>query len=300
MVIEQFRCGLVSIVGRPNVGKSTLVNRLTGRKVSIVSHRPQTTRSRILGIRTEPQAQIVYIDTPGLHAGRASTLNRYMNRAARVSIEGVDCILFVIEARGWARGDDGVLALICQQRAPVVLVINKIDKLRNRSDLLPLIQRAAGLMSFAEIIPVSAAQDENVAALESAILMRLPKQPPLFPVEQTSDRDERFLAAELVREELFRVVRQELPYALAVGTERFERRGDVLHVHGLIWVEKAAQKAIVIGRGGERLKLVGARARRQMEQLFGSRVYLELWVKVREGWADNDAFLRSVQYGMID
>ncbi len=300
MVVEQFRCGLVSVVGRPNVGKSTLVNRLIGRKVSIVSHRPQTTRCRILGIRTEPQAQIVYIDTPGLQAAKANTLNRYMNRAARGGMEGVDCILFVIEGRGWTRADDGVLALVGRQRAPVLLVINKIDKLRDRHELLPLIEYAAGLMSFAEIVPISATRGENVDALEDAILKRLPEQPPLFPIDQVSDRDERFLAAELVREELFRVLRQELPYALAVSTERFERRGDILHVHALVWVEKAGQKAIVIGHGGERLKLVGARARRQMEQLFGCQVYLELWVKVREGWADSDAFLRSVQYGVSD
>ncbi len=294
---EAFRCGLVAVVGRPNVGKSTLVNRLIGRKVSIVSPRPQTTRCRVMGVHTQPQAQIVYIDTPGLHAASGKALNRCMNRVVRASVEGTDAVLFVIEATGWRDADDQVLALVRQQSAPVLLVINKIDALRDRTALLPLMQASAERLAFAEIVPVSALTGEGLDDLERTLMPHLPEQPPFFPSGQVSDREEAFLAAELVREELFRVLRQELPYALAVGTERFEHREGALHVHVVIWVEKAGQKGIVIGRGGERLKQVGTRAREQMEQLFGCKVYLETWVKVREGWTDNEAFLRSVQYG---
>ncbi|MFQ6021127.1 MAG: GTPase Era [Acidiferrobacterales bacterium] len=294
---EDFRCGLAAVVGRPNVGKSTLVNRLVARKISITSHRPQTTRARILGIKTDEHAQIVYVDTPGLHEGAKSMLGRYMNRAARGSLEGVDCVVWLIAADGWTAADEHVMNLVRGQPSPVILVINKMDKLKDRAQLLPLIKDVSERMNFAEIIPVCALTGENVDDLECAILSQLPQQPPLFPEGQTTNRDERFVAAELVREQVFRDLREEVPYAVAVGVEGFERAHKVLHINAVIWVEREGQKAIIIGQRGERLKTIGQRARHEMETLFGCKVYLELWVKVRQGWADSEALLRSLQYG---
>ncbi|MFQ5936871.1 MAG: GTPase Era [Acidiferrobacterales bacterium] len=294
---ERFQCGLVAIVGRPNVGKSTLVNRLVRHKVSITSQRPQTTRARIMGIRTQAHAQIVYIDTPGLHAGAKDVLNRHMNRAARGSLEGVDCVVCVITALGWSSDDDQVLRLVQQHKAPVILAINKVDKVKDRRQLLPLMKQAAERMEFAEIVPLSALTGENVGDLERSIVDYLPEQPALFPGDQISDRDQRFVAAELVREQVFRAIRQEVPYATAVGIEQFERTATTLHVQAAIWVQKASQKGIIIGHRGERLKLIGTDARAEMEAYFQCKVHLEIWVKVREGWSDNEAMLRSLQYG---
>ena len=294
---EPFRCGFVAIVGRPNVGKSTLINRVVQQKVSITSQRPQTTRNRLIGIRTDECAQIVYVDTPGLRAGAKSALDRLMNRAARGSLEGVDCVVLVVLASGWTAADDSVLRLVRRQPCPVILAINKIDLLKSRERLLPLMQQAAERMEFDEIIPLSALTGENLADLENSLLRYLPVQPPLFPREQVTDRDERFMAAELVREQVFRSLRQELPYAIGVGIEHFERMEKHVRIGAVIWVEKESQKGIVIGRGGERLKQIGARARAQMEKLLGSKVYLELWVKVREGWVDSQTMLHSLRYG---
>ncbi|MFQ5757372.1 MAG: GTPase Era [Acidiferrobacterales bacterium] len=294
---EPFRCGFVTIVGRPNVGKSTLINRLVQQKVSITSQRPQTTRNRLIGIRTDERAQIVYVDTPGLRAGAKSALDRLMNRAARGSLEGVDCVVIVIAASGWTAADDSVLNLVRRQPCPVILAINKIDLLKRRERLLPLMQQAAERMEFGEIIPLSALTGENLADLKDSLLRYLPVQPPLFPREQVTDRDERFMAAELVREQVFRSLRQELPYAIGVGIEHFERMEKHVRIGVVIWVEKESQKGIVIGRAGGRLKQIGARARAQMEKFLGSKVYLELWVKVREGWADSQTILHSLHYG---
>jgi GTP-binding protein Era len=296
-VPEPFRCGFVTIVGRPNVGKSTLINRLVQRKVSITSQRPQTTRNRLIGIRTDERAQIVYVDTPGLRAGAKSALDRLMNRAARGSLEGVDCVVFVVAASGWTAADDSVLSLVRRQPCPVILAINKIDLLKGRERLLPLMKQAAERMEFDEIIPLSALTGESLADLKDSLLRYLPVQPPLFPREQVTDRDERFMAAELVREQVFRTLRQELPYAIGVGIEHFERMEKHVRIGAVIWVEKESQKGIVIGSGGERLKQIGVRARAQMENLLGSKVYLELWVKVREGWADSQTILHSLRYG---
>lgn len=294
---ESFRCGFVTIVGRPNVGKSTLINRLVQQKVSITSQRPQTTRNRLIGIRTDERAQIVYVDTPGLRAGAKSALDRLMNRAARGSLEGVDCVVFVVAASGWTAADDSVLSLVRRQPCPVILAINKIDLLKGRERLLPLMKQAAERMEFDEIIPLSALTGESLADLKDSLLRYLPVQPPLFPREQVTDRDERFMAAELVREQVFRTLRQELPYAIGVGIEHFERMEKHVRIGAVIWVEKESQKGIVIGSGGERLKQIGVRARAQMENLLGSKVYLELWVKVREGWADSQTILHSLRYG---
>ena len=294
---RQFRCGLVAVVGRPNVGKSTLVNCLVGKKISIVSPKPQTTRTRVLGIRTDADAQVVYIDTPGLHGGGQNLLSRYMNRAARGGLEGANCVLLLVAASGWTEGDSHVLAILRERSTPVILVINKIDRLRNRSALLPFMNRALTHMKFAEIVPVSAATGENMADLGQTVIHYLPVQPALFPQHQTTDRSERFVASELVREQVFRAMKQEVPYAIAVGIETFERSEKLLRVEAVIWVEKTSQKGIVIGHGGERLKLLGTRAREDMEKLFGTKVHLELWVRVREDWADSETVLRSLQYG---
>jgi GTP-binding protein Era len=287
---------MVAVVGRSNVGKSTLVNCLVGHKVSIISPKPQTTRTRVLGIRTYDRAQVIYIDTPGLHAGAGSLLSRYMNRAARGSLEGADCVLLVVAANGWTNEDDGVLAKLETQSAPVILVINKIDRLKNRNTLLPFMKQAAARMKFAEIIPVSAATGENMADLEETVTRYLPVQPALFPQHQTNDQGRRFTAAELVREQVFRSLKQEVPYAIAVGIENFRCTGKSLRVEAVIWVEKASQKGIIIGRGGERLKSIGTHAREEMERLFGTKVHLELWVKVREDWTNSETLLRSLQY----
>jgi GTP-binding protein Era len=232
-----------------------------------------------------------------LRAGAKSALDRLMNRAARGSLEGVDCVVFVVAASGWTAADDSVLSLVRRQPCPVILAINKIDLLKGRERLLPLMKQAAERMEFDEIIPLSALTGESLADLKDSLLRYLPVQPPLFPREQVTDRDERFMAAELVREQVFRTLRQELPYAIGVGIEHFERMEKHVRIGAVIWVEKESQKGIVIGSGGERLKQIGVRARAQMENLLGSKVYLELWVKVREGWADSQTILHSLRYG---
>lgn len=224
-------------------------------------------------------------------------LSRYMNRAAQGSLEGADCVLLLVAATGWTEEDDHVFATVRERPVPVILVINKIDRLKNRNALLPFIGQAATRMNFAEIIPVSAVTGENLVDLEKTVIRHLPAQPALFPEHQTTDQGERFAAAELVREQVFRTIKQEVPYAIAVGVDKFERTETLLRLEAVIWVEKTSQKGIIIGRGGERLKLIGTRARKEMEKVFGSKVHLELWVKVREDWADSESVLRSLHYG---
>lgn len=291
-----FRSGLVTLLGRPNVGKSTMLNRLIGAKISITSRRPQTTRHRILGIKTTDAAQFVYVDTPGVHEPRGRRINRYMSRIAAGSVEGVDCIVLVIAAEGWRPGDAAPLALAGRQSVPVVLAINKIDRVKDRKQLLPLIAESARRMTFAEIVPVCARTGENLEELERALLAHLPEQPPIYPPEQLTDKSERFLAAELVREQVFGAYGEEVPYATAIEVTRFKRLKASLDVEAVIWVEKEGQKAIVIGKGGERLKQVGTRARLAMQRHFGTKVRLALWVKVREDWADDARALRQFGY----
>ncbi len=288
--------GFVALVGRPNVGKSTLLNRLVGQKISITSRRPQTTRHRILGIKTRGVSQTIYVDTPGIHAGGGSLMNRALNRAARTSLVGVDCVVFLIAAPRWTDDDEPVLTLLKGLRCPVILAINKIDKVKERGRLLTLIESVRAKMEFTEIVPVSAHNGLNIADLETSIARYLPAHPAFYPADQLSDRGERFRAAELVREQIFRGFGQELPYATAVEIEEFKREPKLIRIEAVIWVEKAGQKAIVIGRGGERLKEVGQRARLEMQKLFASKVYLRLWVKVRAGWSDDARALRSLGY----
>jgi len=296
MAITTTRCGLVTLAGRPNVGKSTLLNRLVGQKISITSSRAQTTRHRLLGIKTTELVQIVYVDTPGLHTDNKGMMNRQMNRVAGASLLGVDCIVFLISASGWARADDYPLQLVSRQNIPVILAINKLDQLKDRTKLLPLMKQLSGKSEFAEIIPISARTGANVDDLENAILKYLPQQPYLYPADQISDRGERFLVSELIREQIFRGFREEVPYATAVSIEQYKRAKGALYVEATIWVEKEGQKPILIGKDGQRLKTVGSRARLAMQKLLGSKVHLHLWVKVREGWSENERVLRSLGY----
>lgn len=288
--------GLVTLIGRPNVGKSTLVNRLVGAKVSITSRRPQTTRHRILGIKTDAASQVVYVDTPGLHGARTSGMDRYMGRITSGSIEGVDVVALVISADGWRPEDEPALVLTRASRSPAILVINKVDLLDDRAQLLPLIESSTTKANFADIVPVSARTRSNLGELELAIRRHLPEQPLIYPADQLTDRSERFLAGELVREQVFNAYGQEVPYASTVQIEQFKRTKGKLRVDAVIWVEKEGQKAILIGKNGARLKEVGTRARRAMEQFFGGHVYLGLWVKVREGWSDDAVALRRFGY----
>lgn len=297
---KQEKSGLVTFIGRPNVGKSTLLNVMVGQKVSITSRRPQTTRHRILGVSTKEHVQIVYVDTPGLHLGKGRMMNRYMNRAASGALQGVDCIVMIIMASGWQKADEYVLELVRKQEAPVVLAINKIDLLKRRNDLLPLIEVSSQKFEFSEIVPVSAIKRTNLGELEAVLSQKLPMQPPLFPQDQLTDRSERFMAAELVREQVFRSLGQEIPYAVAVEIEQFKTEKKILHINALIWVERAGQKAIVIGKSGERLKQIGSAARQEMVSFFGKKVNLGLWVKVREGWSDSERALRSLGYAGDD
>jgi GTPase len=294
---EAHRCGYVALVGRPNVGKSTLLNGLLGQKISITSHRPQTTRHRILGIKTLEQAQIVYVDTPGMHATGGKALNRVINRAAADTLHAVDVVAFVVEGVRWSDEDQWILDKLKNVGVPVILVVNKVDQLEDKARLLPQLQKLAGLHPFAEVVPLSALKRDNLDSFEQSVIRHLPEAPPLYPEDQITDRSERFLAAELVREKLFRKLGQEVPYGLTVEIERFEMEGNLRRIHALIWVGRDSHKAIVIGKGGALLKEVGAEARRDMERLFDGKVFLQLWVKVKEGWADDERALRSLGYG---
>lgn len=291
---DDFRCGTAAIVGRPNVGKSTLLNRLVGQKVSITASKPQTTRHRIGGVLSRDDAQIVFVDTPGLHRDRGSVMSRYLNRTARGAVDGVDVAIFMVEALRWTDEDDDVRRELREARSPVLLVPNKIDRTPGRAALLPYLDRFRGEDGFDEVIPISARRDENLDVLVARVRARLPVAPALFPADALTDRSERFLAGELVREKLTRKLDQELPYRLAVEIERFRRRKRILHVCAVVWVERPSQKGIVIGKGGRVLKAAGTEARANMESLFGSRVHLEIHVKARAGWSSDERVLRSL------
>lgn len=290
------RSGYVAILGRPNVGKSTLLNRLLGQKISITSPKPQTTRHRILGINTRPDVQIVYIDTPGLHRGARRAMNRIMNRAATGVLEEADVAVFVVEARAWKDEDGHVLDLLKSAGIPVVLAINKIDRLDDKAALLPYIEELRARHDFADIVPISAAKGQQVTELEDVLVGLLPEAPALFPPDQVTDRSERFLAAELVREQLMRRLGQEVPYGIAVEIENYQEEEGLVRIAALIWVEREGHKAIVIGRGGRMLKQIGHDARLEMERMIGSRVFLQLWVKVKENWSDDERALRGLGY----
>lgn len=291
-----FRAGTVAVVGRPNVGKSTLVNAVVGFRVSIVSRRPQTTRHRILGISTEADGQIVFADTPGLHAAGKRAINRYMNRAASGALLGVDLAVLVVEAGGWREDDGRALEAIKQADVPCVLVINKVDRVKDKSSLLPLIAELSTKHAFVAVFPISAQRGVGVEDFRRGLLALLPEREPLYGEDEVTDKSERFLAAELIREQLMRQLGDELPYATAVEIERYREEGRLLRIDAVIWVEREGQKAIVIGAGGTQMRAIGQSARLGMEQLFDRKVHLQLWCKVRENWSDDEAQLKRFGY----
>lgn len=290
------RCGFAAVVGRPNVGKSTLVNQLVGQKLSITSRKPQTTRHRILGIKTQTHSQIVYIDTPGIHAGARRALNRYMNRTADGALDGVDVVIFVVEALRWRADDEHVLGRIRRAHAPVILAINKVDRVDDKNRLLPFITELSSHMTFAEVIPISARRGTQLEVLESRVVEQLPEGEPVFPRDQLTDRSERFFTAEIVREKLTRRLGQELPYQLSVEVEQFEETQSLIRIGAIIWVERRTHKPIVIGRGGEGLKAAGSEARADLQAHFGRQIHLQLWVKVKEGWSNDERALLRLGY----
>lgn len=290
-----FRTGYLAIVGQPNVGKSTLLNQLIGQKISITSKKPQTTRHRVTGILTKPECQYIFVDTPGFQTRHAGALNRVMNRSVTQALAEVDAIICVVEAGRCSQADRAIFKLLPRER-PVLLAINKIDRLADKSKLLPFMAQMAQEYPFAEIVPLSAMQGSGTDQLIQAAAKYLPVAAPVFGEEEVTDRSERFLAAELLREKLFRNLGEELPYGIAVEIERFEQEGNLRRIFAAIIVDKAAHKSIVIGKGGEKLKTMSSDARRDMEQLFGGKVYLETWVKVKSGWADDERALKSLGY----
>lgn len=290
-----YRTGFVAIVGRPNVGKSTLLNRLIGQKISIVSRKAQTTRHRVTGILTQDNAQFVFVDTPGFQTKHRNALNRSMNRTVSQVLGDVDLVFFVIEAGRFGEDDRKVVEVLPRD-AKVVLVINKVDRLADKSQLLPFIARMNEVFPFTEIVPLSAERGTNVDSLVKAATPLLPEGAPMYGEDEITDRSERFLAAEFLREKLFRLLGDELPYGIAVEIEKFETEGNLRRIYAAVVVDRASHKGIVIGKGGEQLKRIASEARAELEQLFEAKVFLEVWVKVKSGWADDERALKSLGY----
>lgn len=293
--MKTIRSGYIAIVGRPNVGKSTLLNRLVGEKISIVSRKAQTTRHRITGILTQDDAQFVFVDTPGFQTRFSNALNRAMNRGVTQTLNDVDVVLFVIEAGRFDTRDQAVVRLLPKDR-PVILVVNKTDQLKDKNALLPFLAEVAAAYPFAAIVPVSAAKGRQTEELLSEARKHLPNDGLMFPEDELTDKSERFLAAEYIREKVFRLLGDELPYSTAVEIERFEVEGALRRIHAAIVVDRDNHKAIVIGKGGESLKRIATEARQDMERLFDGKVYLEVWVKVKSGWNDDERLLKSLGY----
>ncbi len=296
MTDRAYRCGFVAVVGRPNVGKSTLINALVGQKVSIVTAKPQTTRHRILAVHSGDDAQILFIDTPGLHRGGGKAMNRLMNRTAAAALADADLILFVSEAGRWTDEDEDVLGRIRESGRPVFALLNKVDTVHPREAVLKELAEMSDRHGFAELIPVSAKKGDNLDALLASIPSRLPESPPLFPEEMRTDRGKEFHAAEVIREQLTLQLHQELPYGLTVQIERYAEADEQTDIHAIIWVERDSQKGIVVGKQGAKLKQIGRAARLELNSLLGRRVHLELWVKVKQNWADSEQDLRSLGF----
>lgn len=308
---SDFRSGFVAIVGRPNVGKSTLMNHLLGQKLSITSRKPQTTRHKIVGIDSREKMQAVYVDTPGMHKKEVRAINKMMNKAANSALRDVNLVLFVIDSHKWTQNDELVLEKLKNADMPVILVINKVDSLEDKKSLLPLIQERIQLMNFAEIVPVSALRNQNLDHLRDTIEKYLPFAPPLYSLDQITDRSERFLASEIIREKIMRQLGEELPYDLTVQIETFkteepeinEKTGKIkpacTYIDATIFVERQGQKAIVIGDKGKKLKQIGIDARTDMEKMFEQKIMLSLWVKVKGGWSDDERALKSLGYSDI-
>jgi len=289
---ESHRCGTIAIVGRPNVGKSSLLNALVGEKISITSDKPQTTRHRVAGVLTRPDAQFVFVDTPGFQTRHGGALNRVLNRTVREVLESVDVVILVVAAGEFGADDEAVVKLL-PTSVPALLVVNKADRMRRPEDMLPFLERTSKAFAFAETVPVSATKRSNLAELLKTLVRYLPEQPPLYDVDALTDRNERFLAAEYIREKLFRLLGEEIPYGCAVTIDEFKVEGRLRRIGASIVVDKENHKAIIIGRGGEKLKAIATGARKDMEKLFGDKVFLEIWVKVRKGWAEDAAGLRK-------
>lgn len=290
------RCGYVAIVGRPNVGKSTLLNHILGQKLAITSRKPQTTRHTMLGIKTEGNNQAVYVDTPGLHKENEKALNRYMNKTATNALRDVDVIVFVVDRNRWTEEDELVLEKVKLSKEPVIVAVNKIDRLEDKKEILPHLEWLHGQLPDAQIVPISSLHSQNLETLEKLINQCLPESEHFYPEDQLTDRSSRFLAAEIVREKITRQLGAELPYQVNVEVEQFKQQGAVLHIHALILVERDGQKKILIGDKGERIKRIGQEARIDMETLFDSKVMLNLWVKVKRGWSDDERAMRSLGY----
>lgn len=296
MSTKTTRCGYISIIGSPNVGKSTLLNNALGIKISITSAKPQTTRHQILGVKTLESDQLIFVDTPGLHKKAKTKLNRSLNKAATRTLQEVDVIVWVVDCKRWDKDDDWVTELLSQVKAPVILAINKIDRLKDRQALLPMIAQMQQKYPFKAIVPLSALKGSQVSALESEIIKYLPESPFFFTEGEVSDRSDQFIASEIVREKLMRVLEEELPYALTVTIEAFEEEKDIVRLSAVIWVDRDSHKPIIIGKGGDQLRKIGKLARNDLEQYFHNKVYLQLWVKVKAGWSDDEKSLRQFGY----
>ncbi|VAW63643.1 GTP-binding protein Era [hydrothermal vent metagenome] len=293
---ENFKCGYIAIIGRPNMGKSTLLNHILGLKLSITSRKPQTTRHQILGIKNVKNGQYIFVDTPGIHSGGNRAINRYMNRAASSVIHDVDVVLFLVQALKWTDEDQLVLKKLEQIDVPVVLLVNKVDKVSHKDKLLPFISEVSEKYNFANVIPISATQGDNIDQLEKYLLTQLPVAPAFFADDEFTDRSTRFLTAEIIREKLVRELGNELPYQTTVEIESYKDEEKITRIHALILVETKGQKIIVIGDKGARLKSIGTKARKDIEELIDRKVFLKLWVKVKSGWSDSEASLRSLGY----
>jgi GTP-binding protein Era len=295
---ENQHCGFVAIVGRPNVGKSTLLNQLLGQKISITSRKPQTTRHRIMGVDTEGDYQAIFVDTPGLHIEEKRAINRLMNRAANSSLSDVNLVFFLVDGTHWTSDDEMVFTKLNKSNFPVMLCVNKVDNVKDRNEVMLHMQTLSEKMDFVDVVPISAKHDKNIDVLRKHVREHLPKATHRFPEEYVTDRSQRFMASEIVREKLMRFTGEELPYSVTVEIERFDYNPetDGFHINALILVERNVQKKMVIGKGGEKIKTIGREARLDMEALFERKVYLETWVKVKSGWADDERALRSLGY----
>lgn len=298
MVEEVSKAGFVTVIGRPNVGKSTLINHLVGQKVSITARKPQTTRHRILGIHTYNGVQAIYVDTPGLHTGVKKALNKQLNRTALSSLNDIDVVLFMVEGTKWVSDDHWILDKLVGIKTPVILVINKVDVVSEKNSLMPHIQKLAGRYDFADIVPISAINGDNVKALDKVVAKYLPNGEHFFPDDQITDRSERFFVAEIIREKLIRNLGDEIPHSLAIALDKFEEREDkkIRDIAAVIWVEREGQKKIVIGKDGAVLKKIGTTARKELEDYFEQKVFLQLWVKVKRGWSDDERAIQTLGY----
>jgi GTP-binding protein Era len=295
MAIDNFRCGTIAITGRPNVGKSTILNHIMGLKLSITSRKAQTTRHRLLGIHSTDDTQFLFVDTPGFQLQHVNALNNAMNRTVKQVLSEVDVVLCVVEAMKFSAGDEKVLEIL-PKNCPVLLAVNKVDLVKDKGKLLPFIKEMSARFPFADVIPISAKKSLQLDELLATLRKQLPEQSAIYGEEELTDRNEKFLAAELIREKLFRFLGEEIPYAISVEIEKFEHEGGLCRIHAAIIVDKENQKPIVIGKDGEKLKRVSTEARLDMERLFGAKVWLETWVKVRSGWADDVQAVKSLGY----